>query len=441
MKNIIVLMYNFPPIGAGRGIAWTYFCNELSKKYKLTVFTISPSEYDPFYNADKYKLISENYQVIRTNAGPVYQRNVENWKRKASTSKSKKNEQPSSNSKQIISKLINKARKNLIFPDSTKFWNKFLGEAVLQFGQTQKVDLIISVGQPFSTHILATKVRKKLGSKLILDYGDPWSFNPSAETIPSERRWLDRLVEKQVLKQSNYVTVTTQSTRNAFEDNFPFVRDNIEVVTQGVDSSQFFDGKNVVHDKDEITLFYAGTFYKDIRNPKPLFEALYGLTDILQGKKVKIIIAGKMEDYVLKMAEPFTENQNADIQVEMLGNISFDEVANYQKKADALLFFGNYGGVQVPGKLFEYLATDRPIFAIIPSGDESERLLNSYSRGITVDYDTEQIKKEFVNFLTSVENGTYDQLEPVLDYDWTVLSNQYLNIVKKVLGDAEEGKA
>lgn len=83
MKNIVLLMYNFPPLGAGRGIAWTYFCEQLSKNYNVTVFTVEASEFDPFYNADKLNLITENYQVNRSNPGVLYERNVNSWKNSA----------------------------------------------------------------------------------------------------------------------------------------------------------------------------------------------------------------------------------------------------------------------------------------------------------------------------------------------------------------------
>ncbi|WP_143467349.1 glycosyltransferase family 4 protein [Lactococcus fujiensis] len=434
MKNIVLLMYNFPPLGAGRGIAWTYFCEQLSKNYNVTVFTVEASEFDPFYNADKLNLITENYQVNRSNPGVLYERNVNSWKNSAINPATHKVNNNSASSETFSKKLINKTRKILLFPDSYVFWNKNLEEAVLDFSKDHQIDLIISVGFPFSTHLAASKLQKKLNTKLILDYGDPWSFNPSTTTIPRERQWFDKIVEGRILRKADFITVTTENTKEMFKKNFPFVQGKIDIITQGVFTKDFYD-KDLIHENESsvITMFYAGTFYKDIRNPSSFFEALLKINQIdLKGKKVKIIIAGNMEDYVLTQIDKFSDG--GPIEIKALGNLPFDLVADYQKKADALLFFGNYGGVQVPGKIFEYLATDRPIYGVIPKGDESERIINRYDRGIISDYDEGNIKASFINFIDEVANKKYNQLEPIKDYDWKNIAEKYEKIVGSVLG-------
>lgn len=44
-----------------------------------------------------------------------------------------------------------------------------------------------------------------------------------------------------------------------------------------------------------------------------------------------------MEDYVLTQIDKFSDG--GPIEIKALGNLPFDLVADYQKKADALLFF------------------------------------------------------------------------------------------------------
>ena len=206
--NIFILMYNFPPIGAGRGIAWTKFCSKLSEKYNVTVFTIDPSETDPLFNFSKFDLITNEYKVIRTNPGFLYKKIYP--RKKERLSKTEDGKRKKRTTKVLLKKFYTVFFKNIFFPDRMILWNKYLWKAVLKESKFQKPNLIISVGFPFSTHLLAAKLKANFETKLILDYGDPWFFNPSKETIPPFRRRLDKLVEYKVIKKADFITVTTR---------------------------------------------------------------------------------------------------------------------------------------------------------------------------------------------------------------------------------------
>lgn len=71
---------------------------------------------------------------------------------------------------------------------------------------------------------------------------------------------------------------------------------------------------------------------------------------------------------------------------------------------------------------------------MIPKGDESERIINRYDRGIISDYDEGNIKASFINFIDEVANKKYNQLEPIKDYDWKNIAEKYEKIVGSVLG-------
>lgn len=423
--KIFILMYNFPPIGAGRGIAWSYFAKELSEYHNVTIFTINPNENDPLYNKSKWNLISERYRVIRSDPGKFYKKSYVEKK-----NLSEKEEINKSKFKSKIRKFYHKYIKFFVFPDRMIFWNKYLTESVIDEVRVNgSPDLIISVGFPFSTHFAAVKLKNLYESKLVLDYGDPWSFNPSNETIPKRRKFIDLFFEKKILMNADYVTVTTKQTREKYLKTFPFLDNKIQVITQGVDTSIYSQKDDKVYEKktNEIHFFYSGLFYEDIRNPLSFIDAIEEMTKIeLRNRNIIITIAGKMEEYVLSKIESL---QNKNITYRLLGNITLDEVVFYQKKCDCLLFFGNLGSLQLPGKIFEYLATDRPIFAICDLEDMSIDLINQYKRGTIASYNKKNIKDNFVDFLNRYSEGSYDDLIPVKEFDWSSLSQKYKNII------------
>ena len=432
-KNIVLIMYNFPPIGAGRGIAWTFILDEISKYYNLDVITIKASKGDPIYNENKLELINSTYKVNRTNPGKFYNKLYKN-------DIIKKEIKSNATTNNIIKKncicAYKKALRGFIFPDRMVFWNKYAYKKFEEIASDKNVDLVITVGFPFSTHILGKKIKDKYDTKLILDYGDPWSFNPSNETIPYWRKSLDKIVEKNIIKSCDYITVTTKSTLEEFKNKFKYAIDKIEVIPQGVDINRYnkeIENMQVRPKSKKITLFYSGIFYKDIRNPKEFFKALSNFKeDDLDGAELEILIAGKMEEYVIELASQVENSKN--LSIKFLGNITLDEVINLQVSCDALLYFGNKGELQVPGKLYEYIAARRPIYCIAPVYDEGCEIIEKLNRGIVVKDEAKEIKKELIKFIQQIKKKENKfNLDIVDKYDWKIISNKYKIIIDNIL--------
>lgn len=438
-KNIVVFMYNFPPIGAGRGIAWTYFARNLSESYNVRIITIDPSNSDPIYNSSKFDLIDKSYEVYRTHPGKFYRILYPTNKKVAAANENKYSTKSKGfNVHKILSSLYKKVIRSIIFPDRMIFWNKYAFREFEKINKNQKTDLVITVGFPFSTHILGLKIKQKYGCKLILDYGDPWSFNPSNETVPKWRRRIDYLIEKKVIRNSDYVTVTTNSTLSKYKETFR-VSNKIGLIRQGVDIEQYSrivnETENIRVNKETevIKLFYSGIFYHDIRNPKHFFKAL-SISDFsgFIDKVIDITIAGKMEQYVIDYVNSLSFPQN--LKINFIGNIPFEDVVRMQVTCDALLYFGNKGELQVPGKLYEYVAAQRPIFAVAPTFDESCEIILKYNRGRVVEDDAVKIKDAFTDFLNGIAGKKSEfNINKVTDYDWKELSQKYKEIVDDVM--------
>ncbi|EMN7257599.1 glycosyltransferase [Vibrio vulnificus] len=428
-KNVVVFMYNFPPIGAGRGIAWNKFCSNLAKEYDISLITIEPSVNDPIYNKSKLDDVSSNFNLFRTSPGFLYN---SMYGSKYSDSSSRSHNSGHGNFVfKLLKKLYKTLIRSLIFPDRMIFWNKSAEQKFTKLRNEKNIDLIITVGFPFSTHLLGYKLKRKYGIKWIMDYGDPWSFNPSSETVPYYRRWLDRIVESFIIKSCDHITVTTETTKSAFESEFKHLP-KITVIQQGVDFDLFRNRNDLYKFDDELTLnfFYSGIFYKDIRNPENFFIAISKIRKL--PIKINIIIAGHMEDYIFEMLERLSFPEC--IKLKFVGNISFEEVVNYQIKSDGLLFFGNKGSLQVPGKIYEYLASGTPIFSISYQQDAVSEMIKFYRRGETSLNGVEELKNNFEIFIDKLllGEGSYNK-DDILDFDWKNISRKMNNVVSSVL--------
>jgi len=88
--------------------------------------------------------------------------------------------------------------------------------------------------------------------------------------------------------------------------------------------------------------------------------------------------------------------------VEVVGYVSHTESIRYLMSSDMLLLLlsEGMGEGMVTGKIFEYLASGKPILALVPRG-EAERLVIRYARGVVVPPDDRegiavQILRSFV---------------------------------------------
>ncbi|MBL0497676.1 hypothetical protein JD514_11285 [Aeromonas caviae] len=431
-KKIVVFMYNFPPIGAGRGIAWNKFCSNLSKEYDVSLITIEPSPSDPIYNESKLHDIGTDFNLYRTSPGFLYHKMYPSSQIKKSI-KNRSTKTKSTSLKRMIKFIYKKIIRSFIFPDRMIFWNKSAEEEFIKINDGNNVDLIITVGFPFSTHLLGYRLKRKYNVKWIMDYGDPWSFNPSSETVPHYRRWLDRIVESKIIKCSDHIMVTTDTTKVAFESEFKMLP-SISVIKQGVDCKLYRDAVSLDANtqSDTLELFYSGLFYKDIRNPECFFIALSKINSL--PKNVNIKIAGHMEDYIFDIVDSIS--LPSFITIEFVGNIGFESVIKYQSNSDGLLFFGNKGDLQVPGKIFEYLASGTPIFSVAHQYDVVSEMIELYQRGETSLNLVEQIKEKFEFFVSKlVLDKSYYSNNDIKQFDWSFISNEVNCIVDSVLGD------
>lgn len=429
-KNIFVVMYNFMPIGIGRGIAWNNFGEHLAKNgYNVEIITVEPSKNDPYYNKDKLNMISKEIKVTRLKDAAFYYKLYKNKNNSGNVSNNKNSNE--NKIKRIAISIYKKMSRLVFYPDRMKFWSKS-ARKYLESKKLSKNDIVVSVGFPFSTHLEMYKLKKKTNCKLIFDYGDPWSFNPSVETEPTWRKKIDQRKEIKILKEVDMVSVTTDTTKQLFKSKLNC--ENVKVVRQGVNLSPYKNNINSKESNENITMVYTGIFYKEIRDPSFFFDEILKLDETLN-HKINIKLAGHIDDYFQNIIEDKKLLNLKNINLSLLGNIGFNDCIELQKQSDFLLFFSNKEGIQVPGKLYEYLATDKPILCISYSKGETEEIIEKYKRGVVLYNGDTNMHKLILELLESKINKSELKgisNKRIYDYDWNNISAQILDIINEV---------
>jgi glycosyltransferase involved in cell wall biosynthesis len=225
----------------------------------------------------------------------------------------------------------------------------------------------------FTAFVACRTLAKRLGVPWVGEIRDRWADN-TYEDFPPWRRALGQRVERLVLGTAAGIVAVTEPWTEFYRTKYG---KPAETVYNGYDPRDFpFDVNATPHsDSPEVKIVYTGGIYPGRRDPTPLFEALRLLGP--EGDKFRVHFYGTDPGLV----GPLIERVGVRRLVEVHEPVPFRESIRLQWDADVLLLLQwnspKEEGV-CPGKLFEYLASLRPILGIgyeqgVPAGFVRER--------------------------------------------------------------------
>jgi glycosyltransferase involved in cell wall biosynthesis len=291
-------------------------------------------------------------------------------------------------------------------------------------------DIIISSGFPFTCHVVGFFLKLLSGGKpWIADYGDPWVDNPSFP-LPKWRSFIDKKIEFKILQSVNKLIVTTDRTKEHYLNLYPFLKsEDIKVITQGFSHKEFHDSKPDKTDKFRIV--YTGTFYKD-GEPFAFFDSLKRIKEIWE--EIEVLIVGNMLNDEYKR---YAKNNGLSEIVQFIGFVPNKTALSLQKGASVLLLMGHGGGIQVPGKIYEYIAAKRPILSIkMDKVDISSTIVDKFGRGISVENDPLKISQIIIKLYNSWKNKQLDRefnLEDIDEFRWEKLTDKLENTILELM--------
>ena len=397
MKRLLIITYYWPPMGGGGVQRWLKFSRYL-RHYGWEPVIYTPSNAD-VANMDDSLLsdVPENLQVIKR---PIWEP-FDLYKKLTGKSKDEKvqpgflQESQANPGMQKISVWI---RGNLFIPDAKRFWIKPSVRFLTSYLKKNKIDAVISTGPPHSNHMIAMALKRKTGIKWLADFRDPWTNIDYYDKLMLTK-WADKRhhsLEKKVLHSADRVVTVSWSWADDFYKSTGI---KPHVVTNGFDPADF-DFQSDRKQNDKLTLTHIGSLNKD-RNPLSLWKALSLLigSQINLEQKLRIKLIGPTDISVFEE----TRKYNLEAIVEHIQHLPHKEVLKEVRNADVLLLplnnTPNISGV-VPGKLYEYLASLRPILCIgSPEGD-SARIIKMAEAGKVFDFtDVDGIKACLADYL------------------------------------------
>ncbi|ALH82320.1 glycosyltransferase [Sphingopyxis macrogoltabida] len=234
-------------------------------------------------------------------------------------------------------------------------------------------DVVLSTALPFSVHAAARDTARQCGALFVADNRDIWARNPYKLTAPFYQS-LDSSYERQMLALADLVVAVSEGMSDYYRATYPALADKVLTVMNGVDAG-IEDCDRYRRDPARLRLVYTGILYGERRDVTPLLRAAQRL-----GSPVGIDFYGSEPEIVAQLAADFP-----GIDIVDRGRVPRAQALNAQCHADALILVvgtAPWEDTLLPGKLFEYIGSGRPIIALANPGSDSGKVIAGYELGI-----------------------------------------------------------
>lgn len=432
MNRVLIITYYWPPSGGSGVQRWLKMSKYLPKNgWQPVIYTADGAEY-PVEDMSLEKDIAPETEVLRHEIVEPYSF----YKKFLGIKKDEKikagfiNEGKRKSSwKENVSVWL---RGNLFIPDARCWWIRPSVKFLKKYLKSNPVDAIISTGPPHSMHLIAKKLHKKFNIPWIADFRDPWTDIDFYKDLRLTK-WADRIhhrMEKSVLLSANEIVTVGNHCAQGLKK---ICGRDIKIITNGYDFN-IDELNNNTKLTDKFTLSHIGIIGAN-RNPILFWEAVKELVqDDVFAKSLNIRLIGQIDQSVIKSI-----NDNGIGQfVEIIPYIPHSEVLEKQSESQVLLLFINNtpnAKSVLTGKLFEYMASGRPILSIGPSDGDTAAILQETQTGVNVDFlDKDRIKielktlfsKYLKNNLSTSHNGSVDK------YSRNNLTAEYVKLLNSL---------
>jgi glycosyltransferase involved in cell wall biosynthesis len=386
LKKLLIISYYWPPAGGPGVQRWVKLSKYLSQLgYECHVVTVNETQGSyPSIDPSLEKDIDPSIRVTKTDS-------FEALKIFSSLFKKEKVPYagiPDKRGMSAIGKLALYIRSNFFIPDARIGWNKYALKAAEDIIRKESIDFFITTSPPHSTQLVGLELKKKFPKlKWVADLRDPWTdiyyYDKLSHTARSKKK--DQRLETQVLESADAITTVSADLQRMFVEKSDQVSPSkITILPNGYDEEDFLARTPEVN--DIFTIAHTGTINSNYN--------VSGFAKALQefGKRHKITLRfiGNVDPAIKQHFEKMLPGI-----VSFRAYVPHSEITHEMRKADVLFLAipdnSRNKGI-LTGKLFEYLASEKPILAVGPTQGDAAAIINECSAGKMFEFnDTENM--------------------------------------------------
>lgn len=369
MHKVLIITYYFPPSGGAGVQRWLKFCKYLpSCGIKPIVLTVD-EQYASYPQIDTSlsEDIPKDLCVIKTKTREVLQL----YKRFSLKGQLPHTGFANVSKPSFAQKCMKFIRGNFFLPDPRKGWNKFAYKEACRLIEEENITTVVTTSPPHSSQLIGWRLKRHYPHiKWVADLRDPWTElyanKDLFQTCFSKK--INERMEKKVLNTADEIITVSPSCASIFASKCNRL---VRVVTNGYDEKDF-EGMTV-SPESKFTISYVGAL-SPLYETDTLLVALQQLSDE-ERSKIKIrFVGGAFADIKSKL-------QALKIDTEWVDYVQHQQAIKYMYQTDLLLLLfpqqSDNKGI-LTGKLFEYMATGKPILMIGFKDGDAANILQQY---------------------------------------------------------------
>ena len=377
LKKILIITYYWPPSGGAGVQRILKFCKHLPLLgYKPYVVTVDEkvASYPAIDNTFE-KDIPDEVEVARTDTFEPFNIYSKLIGRKSIPTGFSNESDPG-----FMQKITRFIRGNFFIPDARRGWVKYAIREAEKIIEREKINTVICTSPPHSVQLCGLYLKKKYGIKWIADLRDPWTdiyYYDEFFHMPFAKV-ADSILERKILENSDaIVTVSNDLKRLFLSKSKKISASKLHVIPNGFDEDDF--ARIAGNPGKDFIISYTGTL-ADSYDPEIFLYGLRSAIEKTKGIRIILHLIGNPSESVMKKAEEMSIADN----VKFTPTVTHEKSVQMLMDSDALLLLipnvKNDKGI-LTGKLFEYLASRKPVIAVGPVDGDAAMILKECNAG------------------------------------------------------------
>jgi glycosyltransferase involved in cell wall biosynthesis len=236
--------------------------------------------------------------------------------------------------------------------------------------------VLFSTSPPITTHLAALWLKRRYGWKWMADFRDPLAGNPFRKL--RRVQYSDAVLEKIIFRQADTLIANTDSVEALWRRRYPHWGRKIALIWNGFDAEDPAGGAPMPPREFRV-LAHAGEIYGD-RHPGLVLASVARLTaqGSIQPDRLRIQLVGPVAQEALPdaaLVEGLTRCGCLELKPAAVPRAEAQRLTAEAYQLLLLDVLSGSAGLQVPGKIFDYIRIGRPVLASTTRGSPAERIL------------------------------------------------------------------
>lgn len=300
-----------------------------------------------------------------------------------------------------------------IFPDSEITWYFNACKLGLNIIFNRPIKIIYSTSPSETNHLVGLKLKEKTGLPWVVDFRDGWMFEPlqKARISSPVRMYVESKLEEKVIKNADRIITVNEINAQDIITRYPNYAKKVSIIYNGYDRDDLLRiySSIKIQEKSKFRLVHTGKISLSRAGTEIAFELfLKALKNMRNNQSsiindLEVIMLGKLTSQEIKNIEKYGLKDCFCLS----GEVSYEKALEYQHNADALLLLITPNSIGVStSKLYEYLATGRPILAVTNRSSAAAKLVVEMEAGVVAESDIE-IQYQLENLYNKIKSNQF----------------------------------